>query len=121
MIYPTAIGWDPRDDQDEKARQLDAWTTVQRGHAIANGLPLLSVNRIGFEAAPDGGPGSQFWGGSFAAGPQGELLIEAPNDEDKVMVVEIDYNASEEVRRIWPFLRDRRIDAFDGLIKRFLN
>ena len=121
LIYPTAIGWDPRDDQDEKARQLDAWTTVQRGHAIANGLPLLSVNRIGFEAAPDGGPGSQFWGGSFAAGPQGELLIEAPNDEDKVMVVEIDYNASEEVRRIWPFLRDRRIDAFDGLTKRFLN
>ena len=94
---------------------------MQRGHAIANGLPLLSVNRIGFEAAPDGGPGSQFWGGSFAAGPQGELLIEAPNDEDKVMVVEIDYNASEEVRRIWPFLRDRRIDAFDGLTKRFLN
>lgn len=121
LIYPTAIGWDPRDDQDEKVRQRDAWTTVQRGHAIANGLPLLSVNRTGFEAAPDGGPGSQFWGSSFAVGPQGELLAEAPADEEQVLIVKIDYTGSEEVRRIWPFLRDRRIDAFNGLTKRFLD
>jgi N-carbamoylputrescine amidase len=121
LIYPTAIGWDPRDDQDEKNRQRDAWITVQRGHAIANGLPLLSVNRTGFEAAPDCGPGSQFWGSSFATGPQGEFLAEATVDAEQVLIAEIDFFASENVRRIWPFLRDRRIDAFDGLTKRFLD
>ena len=121
LIYPTAIGWDPRDDKDEQSRQLDAWVTVQRGHAIANGLPLLSVNRTGFEAAADNGPGSQFWGSSFVAGPQGELLAEADVDKEQVLIVEIDLHASENVRRIWPFLRDRRIDAFDGLTKRFLD
>ena len=121
LIYPTAIGWDPRDDKDEQSRQLDAWVTVQRGHAIANGLPLLSVNRTGFEAAADNGPGSQFWGSSFAAGPQGELLAEADVDKEQVLIAEIDLHASENVRRIWPFLRDRRIDAFNGLTKRFLD
>ncbi len=121
LIYPTAIGWDPRDDQDEKNRQRDAWITVQRGHAIANGLPLLSVNRTGFEPAPDNGPGSQFWGSSFATGPQGEILAEASIDAEEVLIAEIDFCASENVRRIWPFLRDRRIDAFDGLTKRFLD
>ncbi len=121
LIYPSAIGWDPRDDQDEKNRQRDAWMTVQRGHAIANGLPLVSVNRTGFEAAPGAGPGNQFWGSSFAAGPQGELLTEATVDGEQALVVDIDYRSSEEVRRIWPFLRDRRIDAFAGLTKRFLD
>ncbi len=121
LIYPTAIGWDPRDDQDEKDRQRDAWVTIQRSHAIANGLPLLSINRTGFESAPDGGPGSQFWGGSFVAGPQGELLAEAPIDGEQVLIAKIDFRDSEEVRRIWPFLRDRRIDAFDGLTKRFID
>jgi N-carbamoylputrescine amidase len=121
LIYPTAIGWDPRDDQDEKQRQRDAWITVQRGHAIANGLPLLSVNRTGFEAAPDNGPGSNFWGSSFIAGPQGELLAEAAIDKDQVLITELDLNASENVRRIWPFLRDRRIDAFDDLTRRFID
>jgi N-carbamoylputrescine amidase len=121
LIYPTAIGWDPRDDQDEKQRQRDAWITVQRGHAIANGLPLVSVNRTGFEAAPDSGPGSQFWGSSFVAGPQGELLAEAAIDKEQVLIAEIDLHASENVRRIWPFLRDRRIDAFADLTKRFID
>ncbi len=121
LIYPTAIGWDPRDDQAEKARQHDAWTTIQRGHAIANGLPLLSVNRTGFESAPDGGSGSQFWGSSFATGPQGEMLAKATTDKEQVLIAEIDLHGSEEVRRVWPFLRDRRIDAFDGLSKRFID
>lgn len=121
LIYPTAIGWDPRDDQKEKNRQRDAWMTVQRGHAIANGLPVLSVNRIGFEAAPDSGPGSQFWGSSFVAGPQGELLAEASTDQAEILTARIDFSDSEEVRRIWPFLRDRRIDAFDDLTKRYLD
>ena len=121
LIYPTAIGWDPRDPQDEKERQRDAWITIQRSHAIANGLPLISVNRTGFEPAPDNGPGSQFWGSSFVAGPQGEILAEASTDKKEVLIAEIDFCASEHVRRIWPFLRDRRIDAFDGLTKRFLD
>jgi N-carbamoylputrescine amidase len=120
LIYPTAIGWDPREAEEEKQRQLDAWVTIQRGHAIANGLPVLSVNRVGFEPAPGGaGPGIQFWGHSFAAGCQGELLAEARQTGEDVLVVDIDPRRSETVRRAWPFLRDRRIDAYDGLLNRF--
>jgi len=119
LLYPTAIGWDPADDQAEKDRQRDAWITVQRGHAVANGLPLLACNRFGFEASPDGGRGLQFWGSSFVAGPQGELLAQAPIDRRELLVADIDRERSESVRRIWPFLRDRRIDAYADLAKRF--
>ena len=119
LLYPTAIGWDPNDADDEKDRQRDAWITVQRGHAVANGLPLLACNRTGFEAAPDGGRGIQFWGSSFVAGPQGEILARAGMDERELLTAEIDLARSENVRRIWPFLRDRRIDAYDDLLKRF--
>ena len=119
LLYPTAIGWDPSDGAQEKARQRDAWITVQRGHAVANGLPLLACNRTGFEAAPDAGRGLQFWGSSFVAGPQGELLAQAANDKPELLSVDIDMARSEEVRRIWPFLRDRRIDAYHDLLKRF--
>jgi N-carbamoylputrescine amidase len=119
LLYPTAIGWDPADEAPEKERQRDAWITVQRGHAVANGLPLLACNRTGFEAAPDGGRGLQFWGSSFVAGPQGEMLAQAGNDKTELLCVDIDMARSEAVRRIWPFLRDRRIDAYDDLLKRF--
>ncbi len=119
LLYPTAIGWDPDDDEDEKARQREAWITVQRGHAVANGLPLLACNRTGFEPAPDGGSGLQFWGSSFVAGPQGEVLAMAGSDKCEVLSVDIDRGRSESVRRIWPFLRDRRIDAYDDLLKRY--
>lgn len=119
LLYPTAIGWDPGDPQDEKNRQRDAWITVQRGHAIANGLPLLACNRVGFEAAPDGGRGIQFWGSSFVVGAQGEFLAQASPDRPELLVAEIDLARSESVRRIWPFLRDRRIDAYADLTKRF--
>ncbi|MCM2358718.1 MAG: carbon-nitrogen hydrolase [Geobacteraceae bacterium] len=120
LIYPTAIGWDAHDAKDEQARQLDAWLTIQRGHAIANGLPLLSVNRVGCEPAPDGaGSGQHFWGNSFATGPQGEILARGESDREQVLVAEIDLKRSEEVRRIWPFLRDRRIDAYQDLLKRY--
>ncbi len=120
LIYPTAIGWDPNDSKDEQARQLDAWVTVQRGHAIANGLPLVSVNRVGFEPSPDRpGNGQLFWGNSFAAGPQGELLVRGESGREEVLVAEIDMKRSEDVRRIWPFLRDRRIDAYQDLLKRY--
>jgi len=119
LLYPTAIGWDPGDGEDEKKRQRDAWIIVQRGHAVANGLPLLACNRVGFEAAPDGGRGLQFWGSSFAAGPQGELLAQAAADQRELLTVDIDLERSEAVRRIWPFLRDRRIDAYADLLKRF--
>jgi len=118
LLYPTAIGWDPADDLSEKGRQRDAWMTVQRGHAVANGLPLLACNRAGFEAAPDDGRGLQFWGSSFVAGPQGELIAQA-DGEPELLMVDIDMARSEAVRRIWPFLRDRRIDAYDDLLKRF--
>lgn len=121
LIYPTAIGWESTDTDEEKKRQLNAWITVQRGHAVANGLPVITVNRTGHEADPSGQTnGIQFWGNSFVAGPQGELLAEFTNDQEEVRVVEIDKNRSENVRRWWPFFRDRRIDAFDGLTKRFL-
>jgi len=119
LLYPTAIGWDPRDEEDEKARQLDAWRIVQRGHAVANGLPLLCCNRIGTETAPDGSGSIDFWGHSFVAGPQGEILAEAPPNEPMVLIQEIDLGRPESVRRIWPFLRDRRIDAYRDLLCRF--
>ncbi|MFW5723689.1 MAG: carbon-nitrogen hydrolase [Halochromatium sp.] len=156
LLYPTAIGWDPRDDGQEQARQLDAWMTVQRGHAIANGLPLLACNRVGFEPTPvvdhpttgptatslpassaaslpvsspaetPAGPpvsspaaGIQFWGNSFICGPQGEVLARAPADAEQLLIAEIDLRRSEQVRRIWPFLRDRRIDAYADLSKRW--
>ena len=149
LLYPTAIGWDPADVEDEKERQRDAWVTVQRGHAVANGLPLLACNRTGFEPAPtaaDQRPGDagvrghsatdegvdtstrvadthmkgiQFWGTSFVAGPQGEFLAKASTDDCEVLVADVDLKRSESVRRIWPFLRDRRIDAYGDLLKRF--
>ena len=122
LIYPTAIGWESSDTEEEKRRQLDAWVTVQRGHAVANGLPVITVNRTGHEPDPSGQTnGIQFWGNSFVAGPQGELLTVFPNDAEEVRVVEVDKKRSENVRRWWPFFRDRRIDAFEGLTKRFLN
>ena len=119
LLYPTAIGWDPGDADDEKDRQRDAWITVQRGHAVANGLPLLACNRTGFEKAPDGDRGIQFWGSSFVAGPQGEFIAQAGADARELLIADIDLSRSENVRRIWPFLRDRRIDAYDDLLRRF--
>jgi N-carbamoylputrescine amidase len=119
LLYPTAIGWDPGDDAAEKSRQLDAWITVQRGHAIANGLPLLACNRTGIEPAPDGSRGLQFWGSSFVAGPQGEMLAQASSDRRELLIADVDLARSESVRRIWPFLRDRRIDAYGDLLKRY--
>ena len=122
LIYPTAIGWESTDTDDEKARQLGAWVTVQRGHAVANGLPVVAVNRVGHEPDPsDQTNGIQFWGNSFVAGPQGELLAVADNYKEQNMVVEVDMTRSENVRRWWPFLRDRRIDEFDALTKRFID
>ena len=115
LVYPTAIGYDPNDTKDEQERQRMAWQTVQRGHAVANGLPVVTVNRVGNE---DGVP---FWGTSFVAGPQGELLYEAPTDKEVEAVVEVDMQRSEQVRRWWPFLRDRRIENYEGLIKRFID
>ena len=121
LLYPTAIGWDMRDDGTERERQRDAWLTIQRAHAVANGLPVLSCNRVGFEAAPQaGGPGIQFWGGSFACGPQGEWLGRAGQDAE-TLITDIDLQRSESVRRIWPFLRDRRIDAYPDLSRRFID
>lgn len=122
LIYPTAIGWESTDTDEEKARQLGAWVTVQRGHAVANGLPVVAVNRVGHEPDPSGQTnGIQFWGNSFVAGPQGELLAVADNYKEQNMVVEVDMTRSENVRRWWPFLRDRRIDEFDALTKRFVD
>ncbi len=122
LIYPTAIGWESTDTPDEKARQLEAWTTVQRGHAVANGLPVVTVNRVGHEPDPSGATnGITFWGSSFVAGPQGELLFRAPDDAEEIAIIDIDMHRSEQVRRWWPFLRDRRIDAYSGLTKRFLD
>ncbi|HTI96136.1 MAG TPA: carbon-nitrogen hydrolase [Rudaea sp.] len=119
LLYPTAIGWDLADDTAEKSRQRDAWITVQRGHAVANGLPLLACNRTGHEPAPDDARGIDFWGSSFVAGPQGEILAQAPTEKPELLIVDIDLARSEAVRRIWPFLRDRRIDAYGDLLKRF--
>jgi len=120
LLYPTAIGWDPRDDAQEKNRQREAWITIQRAHAIANGLPLVACNRVGTEPDPSGRtPGIQFWGSSFIAGPQGEFLAQAATDKPEILVVEISRKHSEDVRRIWPFFRDRRIDAYQDLLKRY--
>lgn len=121
LIYPTAIGWESSDTDQEKSRQLGAWVTVQRGHAVANGLHVVSVNRVGHEPDPSGQTnGIQFWGNSFVAGPQGELLVQLPNNKEEVCVIDLDMSRSENVRRWWPFFRDRRIDAFEGLTERFL-
>ncbi len=122
LIYPTAIGWESTDTQEEKLRQLDAWMTVQRGHAVANGLPVITVNRVGHEPDPSGQTnGIRFWGNSFVAGPQGELLARADSLKEENLVVEIDMGRSEQVRRWWPFLRDRRTDEFGELKKRFID
>lgn len=122
LIYPTAIGWNPDDPEDEKRRQRDAWITVQRGHAVANGIPVVSVNRVGFEEDLSGvTSGIDFWGSSFVAGPQGEFLYEAPEDRSAEDIVEVDLHRSENVRQWWPFLRDRRIDMYGDLTKRFLK
>jgi len=122
LLYPTAIGWDRHDSEAEQQRQRDAWITVQRGHAIANGLPLLACNRIGDEPDPSGhSDGIQFWGSSFVAGPQGELLACADSDREQILLATVDRNRSEQVRRIWPFLRDRRIDAYHNLTRRYID
>lgn len=126
LIYPTAIGWDPRDDEAEQRRQLDAWVISQRAHAVANGVPVLSCNRVGHEADPGpsgeinkAGPGIQFWGHSFITGPQGEFLSVASEDKEETIYADVDLNRGEDVRRIWPFLRDRRIDHYTDLLKIF--
>lgn len=120
LIYPTAIGYAATDTQEEQQRQREAWTTVQRGHAVANGLPVVAVNRVGYEPDPSGQTdGIQFWGSSFVAGPQGELYYRASDNEEESVVIDIDLTHSEDVRRWWPFLRDRRIDAYDEILKRF--
>ena len=122
LIYPTAIGYESSDTPEEQERQREAWTTVQRGHAVANGLPVIAVNRVGHEPDPSGQTrGIEFWGSSFVSGPQGELLYRAAKDKEECTVVDVDLKRSEQVRRWWPFLRDRRIDEFAGLTKRFLG
>jgi len=123
LIYPTAIGYDARDDEAEQERQREAWTTVMRGHAVANGLPVVAVNRVGEEHSTLHTPHSSisFWGSSFVAGPQGEMLYRAPKDEEVSVIVDVDLRRSEQVRRWWPFLRDRRIDAYDEILKRFVD
>ena len=122
LIYPTAIGWESSDTPDEQARQREAWITIQRAHAVANGLPVVSVNRVGHEPDPSGNTnGIQFWGSSFVAGPQGEFLFNAPTDAEIISIIDIDMTRSENVRRWWPFLRDRRIDAYKGITSRFLD
>lgn len=120
LIYPTAIGWESTDTDDEKARQREAWITVQRGHAVANGLPVVSVNRVGHEPDPSGATnGILFWGSSFVAGPQGEFLYQSPSDATDRKVIDVDMRRSENVRRWWPFLRDRRIENYGDITKRF--
>ncbi len=122
LIYPTAIGWESTDTQEEKARQLDAWLISQRGHAVANGIPVVAVNRVGHEPDPSGQTnGILFWGNSFVTGPQGELVAQAGNEHPENLIVEIDLEHSENVRRWWPFLRDRRIDEYRNLVKRFID
>lgn len=122
LIYPTAIGYETSDTPEEQQRQRTAWTTVQRGHAVANGLPVVTVNRVGFEPDPSGQTkGIQFWGSSFVAGPQGELFYQASDDDEESLVLDIDLCHSEQVRRWWPFLRDRRIDEYGDITKRFID
>lgn len=120
LIYPTAIGWESTDPEYEQSRQLDAWMTVQRGHAIANALPVIACNRVGYEPDPSGQTnGISFWGNSFVAGPQGEILAQANDNQDENLIVDIDLSRTETVRRMWPFFRDRRIDVYGDLIKRW--
>ena len=122
LIYPTAIGYESSDTLEEQERQREAWTTVQRGHAVANGLPVVTVNRVGHE--PDSSMqtnGIMFWGSSFVAGPQGEFLYRASNNQEEIKLVEVDMKRCEQVRRWWPFLRDRRIENYDGLTRRFID
>lgn len=119
LLYPTAIGWDPTDAQDEKDRQRGAWVLSHRGHAVANGLPVLSCNRIGHEQSPLDAAGIDFWGTSHVLGPQGEIVAEASTTDAEILMAEVDMGRSEHVRRIWPFLRDRRIDAYGDLLKRY--
>jgi N-carbamoylputrescine amidase len=122
LLYPTAIGWSDEDDGAEQARQREAWMTIQRAHAIANGLPVLVCNRTGVEPDPSGASrGIRFWGTSFVAGPQGEILAEAPVDEPAVLVADLDLARGESVRRVWPYFRDRRVDAYDGLVRRYCD
>ena len=122
LIYPTAIGYESSDTEDEQQRQRAAWTTVQRGHAVANGLPVVSVNRVGYEPDPSGQTkGIQFWGSSMVVGPQGEMLYRASEVEEECTIVSVDLNHSEHVRRWWPFLRDRRIDAYEDITKRYID
>jgi len=122
LIYPTAIGWESTDAAAEKQRQQDAWVISQRGHAVANGLPVLSINRIGHEPDPSGNTnGIQFWGHSFVAGPQGEFVVKAGSEKEENLVVDIDLGRSEDVRRIWPFFRDRRIEAYGEIVRRFID
>ncbi|MDD2658236.1 MAG: carbon-nitrogen hydrolase [Methylococcales bacterium] len=121
LIYPTAIGWDPQDTLEEQQRQLDAWITIQRSHSVANGIPVISCNRIGFEQAPGSSAGITFWGNSFIAGPQGEIISQANDSEIKLLTCAFDGSRIERVRQIWPYLRDRRIDAYDDLNKRFID
>lgn len=122
LIYPTAIGYESSDTPDEQERQREAWTTVMRGHAVANGLPVIAVNRVGHEDDPSGQTrGIEFWGSSFAVGPQGEIHYRASNDEEESIVIEVDMHHSEQVRRWWPFLRDRRIDSYQDITKRYID
>ncbi|MEQ1738769.1 MAG: carbon-nitrogen hydrolase [Methyloglobulus sp.] len=121
LIYPTAIGWDPEDNIDEHQRQLNAWITIQRSHAIANGIPVVACNRIGFEKAPDSDTGINFWGNSFIAGPQGEILTSANATDPQLLTCTIDKTRTERVRQIWPYLRDRRIDDYGDLTKRYID
>ena len=122
LLYPTAIGWDPADDADEQLRQRDAWITIQRSHAVANNIHVMSCNRTGFEADPSGHTaGSQFWGSSFVCGPQGEIIAQCDEQQAALLVADIDLEKTESTRRIWPYLRDRRIDAYDGLLRRFID
>jgi len=121
LIYPTAIGWDNNDNKEEQQRQLDAWITIQRSHAVANGIPVIACNRIGFEQSPDSAAGINFWGNSFIAGPQGEIIKQADDSESNLLTCTLDKSRTEYIRQIWPFLRDRRIDAYNDLTKRFID
>jgi N-carbamoylputrescine amidase len=121
LIYPTAIGWDNNDNKEEQQRQLDAWITIQRSHAVANGIPVIACNRIGFEQSSDSAAGINFWGNSFIAGPQGEIIKQADESQSSLLTCTIDKSRSEYIRQIWPFLRDRRIDAYNDLTKRFID
>ena len=121
LIYPTAIGWDNNDNKEEQQRQLDAWITIQRSHAVANGIPVIACNRIGFEQSPDSAAGINFWGNSFIAGPQGEIIKQADDSESSLLTCTLDKSRTEYIRQIWPFLRDRRIDAYNDLTKRFID